>query len=311
MFIKDRESSREEQLKNSKWANTIINILLIGRTQRVILTIGLLSILFLAYYSFIATPSNFSSISNTYWYFIPALAMLLSIAAIFNNFILNNEVKAIPSDVQTTIDQTNKITEMLQHVDPEVIDQARRSATAALYYMIKAATDAAKYEDKNGRHLRSICIDFMSSSNYILRLFWHTKSQFSLIMMPTADFINRIMTAATITSFPNSKISNKKEMPKFLQVLLELHALKYVLAGIYIRRSITAISNDMLISVVPIISFIAALSSLNDFSNISMIRILFALGLTIVFLPFILLVVRVIPMVHLIKSNSNLPFSYN
>ncbi len=100
-------------------------------------------------------------------------------------------------------------------------------------------------------------------------------------------------------------------MPKFLEVLLKLHALKYMLAGIYIRRSITAISNEMLISVVPIISLIAALSSLNDFSNISMIRILFAVGLTVVFLPFILLVMRVIPMVHLIKSNSSLPFSYN
>ena len=311
MFIKNRGNNLEEQLKNSKWVNTIINILLIGCKQRIILIIGVLSILFLAYYNLIVTPPNFSSLSNTYWYFIPALAMLLSIAAIFNNFILNNEVKAMPSDVQTTIDQTNKITEMLQSIDPKVIDHARRSATAALYYMIKAATDAAKDEYKDRPHLQPICIDFISSSNYILRLFWHTKSQFSLVMMPTADFINRIMTAVTTTTTSDFKIAKKEEMPKFLEVLLKLHALKYMLAGIYIRRSITAISNEMLISVVPIISLIAALSSLNDFSNISMIRILFAVGLTVVFLPFILLVMRVIPMVHLIKSNSSLPFSYN
>jgi Na+-transporting methylmalonyl-CoA/oxaloacetate decarboxylase gamma subunit len=221
-------------------------------------------------------------------------------------------MKAMPSDVQTTIDQMNKITKMLEPLNSEVLDQARRSSTVALYSMLKAATDAAKDEDKDGGRLRSICIDFISSSNYTLKLFWHTKSQFSLVMMPTADFVIRTLAAVTT----NSKISKEEEeeeeeTPKFLQVLLKLHALKYILAGVYIRHSITALSNDMLISVVPIMSFIAALSSLNDFSNISMIRILFATGLAVVFLPFILLVVRVIPIVHLMRSNSHLPFPYN
>ena len=306
IFINNR-SNREKQLATFRRANTIINILLVGRAPKFLLTTGVLGILFLAYYIFIAIPSNFGSLSSTFWYFIPALAMLLSIAVIFNNFILNNEMKAMPSDVQTAVDQMNKIAEMLKHIHPEALDEARMSSTVALYYMIKAATDAAKADedDKHRRDLRPICIDFIDTSNYILKLFGHTKSQFSLVMIPTTDFVVRTMAAFNLKM---SKDDDKK--PKFLQALLELHALKYILAGIYIRRSITALSNDMLISVVPIMSFIAALSSFSTFSDISMLRILFSVGLAIVFLPFILLVVRVIPMVYLMRSNSSLPFPY-
>jgi hypothetical protein len=124
-------------------------------------------------------------------------------------------------------------------------------------------------------------------------------------MIPTADFVLRTMAAS------NPKMSKEDdEKPKFFQVLLELHALKYILARIYIRHSITGVSNDMLISVVPIMSFIAALSSFNAFSDISMFRVIFSAGLAVVLLPFILLVVRVIPIVHLMRSNSNLPFPY-
>lgn len=63
------------------------------------------------------------------------------------------------------------------------------------------------------------------------------------------------------------------------------------------------ISYEILISAIPIIAFIAAIASISKYVqyNILFIRILFAISLSAATLPFILLLVRNLPILHLIK----------
>lgn len=55
IFIEDM-INLEKQLDAFRLANTIVNILLVGRAPKIILVTGVLGILFLVYYSFVATP---------------------------------------------------------------------------------------------------------------------------------------------------------------------------------------------------------------------------------------------------------------
>ena len=110
--------------------------------------------------------------------------------------------------------------------------------------------------------------------------------------------------------FSSGTYANEKTL-KLYETIKHLHVLRSICHRIYIRDTVATLSYELLVSTIPIIAFIAAVSSISNYEqyNILLLRILFAISLSTAALPFILLLVRNLPILHLVKSSSTIPFA--
>lgn len=103
----------------------------------------------------------------------------------------------------------------------------------------------------------------------------------------------------------------KKIMQKQLMNLKRLYVLKSIGYSIFIRNVLADLSKELLISLIPVITFIGLIASFSNYENygILMLRVLFSISITIASIPFILLFIRTMPILFLIKTFSTIPFS--
>jgi hypothetical protein len=69
----------------------------------------------------------------------------------------------------------------------------------------------------------------------------------------------------------------------------------------------------MPIFTIPVIIYFAVISAISNYESYDtfLLRILFALSISIATMPFVLLSIRTIPILHIIKGSSSIPFASN
>ncbi len=105
--------------------------------------------------------------------------------------------------------------------------------------------------------------------------------------------------------------ANNENTKEFYETFQRLHLLKSITYKIFIRNILTDLSYEMLASAIPIITLIGIIASISNYEiyNIFMIRALFALSISVASIPFLLLFIRIIPILHLVKEASTIPFA--
>jgi hypothetical protein len=307
----------------SRRINTGINLLMVSAARpAIILAISIF--LFIVYYVLVAVPADLAKLSSTFWYFVQAMSILISVVVSFNTFILNNEMKNLPSDTTLIRNEDNKVRKILASIASySYYKNSKLSSTLAMYYSIKitmenakkiiAATNQLIGDDNN---IKSISHDFVNEANYVLSLFIHTKNLYSLATISSQYLTTASQFIANKNSSniaPNTNTEQGSRLVNdFQESLLRLHALRNLCINISIRQFITKLSYEMFLSAIPIIMFIAALSSIGSFFhyNIEILRIFYSIGFSLVFIPFQFLLFRTIPVVHLASDNSSTPFPY-
>ncbi|WP_458745991.1 hypothetical protein [Candidatus Nitrosocosmicus sp. T] len=300
--------------------------------------------LFVAYF-YIVSPSNFGSFSDTLRYYISALGTLLAVVVSFNTLALQNQMKNLPKDLSQVQDQVNNLNDLLRPVqsikesnsrssmnnvnttknsdkikniklndneEKEILSRAAENLTDAVRGMIiivrllskQAIEDKSNLkEGEHDRKLSSIYDGIITECNSRLSLYKKTPHIFSVIVISTTGFIQRLN-----FSMNSDKEDNAKAVYESLK---RLHVLKSIGYSIFIRNMLADLSKELLISSIPVITFIGLIASISNYENydILMLRVLFAISITIASIPFILLFIRTMPILYLIKASSTIPFS--
>lgn len=279
--------------------------------------------LFFIYY-YIVSASNFSSFSNTLRYFISALGTLLAVVVSFNTLVLQNQLKNMPTNMDNLNKQLDKVEDIVRPVlkmtkeehfrqaYDKILEDATLYFTNAIESMIIVAKNHAQEvvnnsnnnnDDKENNEIQKLSDGFIKEAEYRLSLYNKYKSAYNLITISTTYFVEKMR-------FSSGTYANEKTH-KFYETIKHLHVLRSICLRIYIRDTVATLSYDLLVSTIPIIAFIAAISSISNYEqyNILLLRILFAISLSTAALPFILLLVRNLPILHLVKSSSTIPFA--
>lgn len=320
-FKKINLENRDEE---SHIPNSIFNIL--ATNKRYILIVILEVILFFVYY-YIVSPSNFSSFSDTLRYFISALGTLLAVVVSFNTLALQNQLKNMPTNVSSLNERLDELEDILKPVlnsSRDNIQQAYHKLfekstlyfTDAMESLIIVAKDHAQNiainnindssmddrENNDEGELLSLGNKFVKAE-YRLSQYKKYKTAYNLISISTSYFVEKMRFI--------SGTHKDEEAQRFYETIKRLQVLKSICQRIYIRDTLTMISYELLLSTIPIMAFIAAIASISNYEqhNILFIRILFAVSLSASTLPFVLLLVRNLPILHLIKSSSTIPFA--
>lgn len=303
----------------------VISKVLVTRSRYILLAI-VVSLSFIVYYNAIS-PSNFSSFSSTIRYYVPALGTLLAIVVSFNTLALQNQLKDMPIGIEILQRQLDKVDILIPDVlkkrnkdnEKEIPNTFEKSSDyfietikntiiilkeQAEYFIKEIETCPAnfnKIDDMDKRGFYDICKKIVQEYDKRLSLYKKTKSSYNLIRISTISYIYRLQF--------NSLVDNNNEATEFFENFKRVHILKGICYRIYLRNSLADLSYELLISTIPIIGFvgiIASISNYNDYS-ISLIRSLFALSISIVAVPFVLLFTRTIPILHLIKDSPVIP----
>ncbi len=108
---------------------------------------------------------------------------------------------------------------------------------------------------------------------------------------------------------------NKKSstMLTLYENIKKLHIIRNIGVRIYIRNLLANLSYEMLIFTIPVMVYIATISAISNYESYDtfLLRILFALSISTAAMPFILLLVKTIPILHIIKGSSSIPFASN
>ena len=303
--------------------------------------------LFVAYF-YIVSPSNFGSFSDTLRYYISALGTLLAVVVSFNTLALQNQMKNLPKDLSQVQDQVNNLNDLLRPVqsikesnsrssmnnvnttknsekikniklndneEKEILSRAAENLTDAVRSMIIIVRLLSKQaiEDKRNlkegehdRKLSSIYDGIITECNFRLSLYKKTHHIFSVIAISTTGFIQRLN-----FSMDSDKEDNDTKAEAVYESLKRLHVLKSIGYSIFIRNMLADLSKELLISSIPVITFIGLIASISNYENydILMLRVLFTISITIASIPFILLFIRTMPILYLIKTSSTIPFS--
>lgn len=287
--------------------------------------------LFIVYY-YIISPSNFGSFSITLRYYLSALGTLLAVVVSFNTLVIQNQLKNMPTDIKSMENQLNKIQSFLDPVfNKSKSDSDLREETTdfdgkkqkanesdidgypSLYYsnaiksMIIFVKDRAmSYMNDNEssteqEKFTKICKSIFEECNSKLSTYNKTKSVYNLLTISTTEYIQKMR-------FSGYSSKNNKE---FYQIFQKLHLLKSICYRIYIRNMLTDLSYELLASTIPIITFIGLISSISNYENynIFLIRVLFATSISVAAIPFLLLFIRILPILHLVKEASTIPFA--
>lgn len=313
---KKNSKSRKEDVINS-----FFNML--STNKRYFFIAAIEVTLFFIYY-YIVSPSNFSSFSNTLRYFISALGTLLAVVVSFNTLVLQNQLKNMPTNMDNLNKQLDKVEDIVRPVlkmtkeehfrqaYDKILEDATLYFTNAIESMIIVAKNHAQEvvnnsnnnnDDKENNEIQKLSNGFIKEAEYRLSLYNKYKSAYNLITISTTYFVEKMR-------FSSGTYANEKTH-KFYETIKHLHVLRSICQRIYIRDTVATLSYDLLVSTIPIIAFIAAISSISNYEqyNILLLRILFAISLSTAALPFILLLVRNLPILHLVKSSSTIPFA--
>ena len=313
---KKNSKSKKEDLINS-----FFNML--STNKRYFFIAAIEATLFFIYY-YIVSPSNFSSFSNTLRYFISALGTLLAVVVSFNTLVLQSQLKNMPTNMNNLNKQLDNVENIVRPVlkmtkeedfrqaYDKILEDATLYFTNAIESMIIVAKNHAQEvvrnsnnnnDGKENNELRKLSDGFIKEAEYRLSLYNKYKSPYNLITISTTYFVQKMR-------FASGTYANEKTH-KLYETIKHLHVLRSICQRIYIRDTVATLSYELLISTIPIITFIAAISSISNYEqyNILLLRILFAISLSAAALPFILLLVRNLPILHLVKSSSTIPFA--
>ena len=299
---------------------------LLSSAKRYAFVVAIEAALFFLYY-YIVGPGNFDSFSDTLRYFISALATLLAVVVSFNTLALRNQIKNMPTSIEKLESELDKVSSLLEPLrsptrnagdDGSTGDldytRAAGNATEAMKQLIGAASSKAAELVENSKHGQNnvpvlLCKEFLRESRYRLDLFRKSTSLYSLVVMSTAEFIEQLRFSPGLKK--EGREAEDKTLTQFSEAIKRLHVTRNICARLYIRDALANLSYELLVSTIPIIVFAAAISSISSYEEYStfLLRILFALSLSTVVLPFILLLIRTLPILHLIRDTSSLPFS--
>ncbi len=298
--------------------------ILLGRRSYGLIA-ALVAILFAIDY-YILAPSNFTSFSATLRYFVSGLATLLAVVVSFNTLALRNQLSNMPNTMDALNRQLDKISYLLQPIIKKTGNDEEEEAShsyeksAMIYYtdamkcmLIESKSHAesiVKNYDNNNESLnqneksfRNICLDFIKAINHKLSLYDKYKSPYYLASISTTDFVEKM-------KFNQGTYSNEQTKELF-EISKRLHIIRNISVRIHIRSSLTKLSFEMLVSTIPIITFAAIIAAISNYGeyNTLYLRLLFAASMSIVVMPFILLFVRIMPILALIHSSSSIPFT--
>ena len=280
--------------------------------KRYIILFFIETLLFLLYY-IILDPSNFGSFSQTLQYFISALATLLAIVVTFNTIALQYHLKNMAQNkfqLEKQLDDLDYITQFKNHSTDEIKEFGVKKVsidskyfTNALENMIKLSknitehvlsntqSDKLKFDEENINILKKL----VSDSKYVLKNYKKNNNSYFLLLIPTTLYIHEL------------KFNMKFDV--LFNLIQRLHILKNISSEIYIRNTLTNLSLDLLFSVIPILVFTTFMTSISNNGQFEIIfRILYSLNLAAVVIPFIILFLRLLPLLSLIRGLSTMPF---
>lgn len=194
-----------------------------------------------------------------------------------------------------------------KELDEMTFENAPLYFTDALKGIVIIVMDKAKYFLENNEliiedELKNIYKNIYQECITKLELYNKTNSIYVLLKLSTTEYIQKLR-------FNNYTDTLKSK--EFYETFQRLHLLKSFSFRIYVRNMLTDLSHEMLASAIPIITFIgfiASISSYNDY-NLFLLRILFAISISIASIPFLLLFIRILPILYLIKDASTIPFT--
>ncbi len=85
-------------------------------TKRRYILLAILEIILFILYYYVLSPTNFSSFSTTLRYYISALGTLLAVVVSFNTLALQNQLKNMPSDMNTMNSQLENVQSIIEPV---------------------------------------------------------------------------------------------------------------------------------------------------------------------------------------------------
>jgi hypothetical protein len=172
----------------------------------------------------------------------------------------------------------------------------------SLAIQIKNNNNNNPLESKIIEEIGKICKDISEECNYRLDLYKKYKSPYNFIRINSATFVVKLN--IILKEVDNSEINHLYESIK------RLHVYRNICSRIFIRHSLTSLSYELLVSSIPIIAFIGAIASISDYNtyNTFLLRVLFTISISIAIIPFIILFIRIIPILYLVKDISTIPF---
>lgn len=319
-----------------------VNVLVTKR--RYVLLVFVEIVLFLLHF-YIVSPSNFESFSTTLRNFISALGTLLAVVVSFNTLSLQNQLKNMPTNIKNLDKQVQKISDLLQPIidlqnnhdsdkilnkysiskeirdnqtkNPQLFKDATIYFNAALesvfvivMYQVRnilsttVFSDDEKDEPVSKREFIQICKSMEKRITTKLNLYQENeRNPYYLISIPSTNFIQEL-------KFISFTFVNEKTKALFENVK-KLHILRNIGVRIYLRNMLANLSYEMLILTIPVIAYVALIAAISNYEdyNTFMLRTLFAISISMATMPFVLLLVRTIPILHIIKGSSSIPFA--
>ncbi|MDP9015950.1 MAG: hypothetical protein M3M87_04235 [Thermoproteota archaeon] len=311
-----------------KMKEFFLNILI---TKKHYILLALLVIMLFIVYYHVLSPSNFGSFSITLRYYLSALGTLLAVVVSFNTLALQNQLKNMPSNMNAMNSQLEHVQSIIEPVlnkrqkDNEK-DKEYKSDTfenASIYFsdaiesMMIVVRDKAKsylQDDESPKEgsggggkgeeeeFKNICKNIHQECSSRLSAYGKTNSVYSLLILSTTKYIQKMR-------FNNS--ANNEKAKDFYETFLKLQLLKSIIYGIYMRNTLANLSYEMLASAIPIITFIGIVASISNYESYDefTLRVFFAISISSAAIPFLLLFIRIIPLLHLIKEASTIPFA--
>lgn len=294
-------------------------------TKKRYIILIVIEIALLIIYYIILESTNFDSFSNTLRYFISSLATLLAIVVTFNTLALQYHLKNMPEDKDELDKQLNNIASLLHTLihtkdnkkfDEETIKsiepEERRNATKYYQDSIKSMIKISKYfaeslvikntSDNLILDLKTMKLlkNFIDQANSLLLANKKFKSSYALLLIPTTYYIQEL----------NFNVKSNERINEFFNIIKSLHLIRNISSEIYIRNTLTNLSTDLLISIIPILVLTTAISSISNYEQYDslLLRIFFSINLSVVIIPFIILFLRLLPLLHIVRELSTIPF---
>ncbi len=315
-------------MKEEQLTNLFFNILV---TRKRCFLLLIIEILYFVISYYIVDPSNFGSFSDTLRYYISTLGTLLAVVVSFNTVALQSQLKNLPTNIKLLNSQLNRVETMIKPIlSPQnkqnekwnknlfekqgkkssLYDNVTRYYVDALKNMLMIVNESAnliiskKKENDRITYFQNVCKDVANECDNRLENFKKTKSPFDLIKIDTTRFVVRL----TLTLDEDDDDSSNKN---FYDLIKNLHILRNIPSKIYLRNLLSNLTYELLITSIPIIAFIGVITSISNYENynIVLLRTLFGISISIAIMPFVILFIRTIPIVHLIKDLSSIPFS--
>ena len=306
-----------------------LNILI---TKKHYILLALLVIMLFIVYYHVLSPANFSSFSITLRYYLSALGTLLAVVVSFNTLALQNQLKNMPSNMDAMNSQLDNVQSIIKPVlnkrqkDNEKAKEYKSNSfeNASIYFsdaiesMMIVVRDKAKsylHDDESPKErsgggaeqgeeeeFKTLCKNIHEECSSRLSTYGKTNSVYSLLILSTTKYIQKMRF--------NNSVNNEKAK-EFYETFLKLQLLKSIIYGIYMRNTLANLSYEMLASAIPIITFIGIIASVSNYESYDVftLRIFFAISISSAAIPFLLLFIRIIPLLHLIKEASTIPFA--